>query len=347
MGILLNLVFKSLKDMKKHNASDLHIEIGMPPIFRINGNISFISDQKVSETMVHESVKKIMNDHEYENLKKKGEVDFAFSMPNIARYRANVFRTRGKLGGSFRIIPGKIPQFSSLNLPEQLLKLAGNESGLVILTGPTGSGKSTTLAALINHINENLTKHIITLEDPIEFVHSNKKSLIRQREIGKDTVSFATGLRASLREDPDVILIGEMRDAETTDIALKAAETGHLVFATMHTPGVVESIDRILGIFEPHQRKQVAMQLAISLKGSVFQKLLPKKGQGRIPAVELLIVNSAVRNLIREEKTFQLQSVMQTSAEQGMITIDNYIKKLYEDNLISNTVYKRMIPTEG
>ncbi|MFP4457351.1 MAG: type IV pilus twitching motility protein PilT [Clostridia bacterium] len=343
----MNLVLNSLKEMINNNASDLHIEIGMPPIYRVNGNIISITKQKVSENMVNEVVKKITNDHEYEKLRKKGEVDFAFSIPNIARFRANVFRTQGKLGCSFRIIPNNVPSFASLNMPKELLKLADNESGLVILTGPTGSGKSTTLAALINHINENFSKHIITLEDPIEFIHSNKKSLIRQREVGKDTISFASGLKASLREDPDVILIGEMRDAETTDIALKAAETGHLVFATMHTPGVVESIDRILGIFEPHQRKQVAVQLAISLKGSVFQKLLPKVDQGRIPAIELLIVNSAVRNLIREEKTFQLNSVMQTSAEQGMLTMDNSIKKLYESNLISESTYKRMIPTKG
>jgi twitching motility protein PilT len=341
----MNIIFNSLRKMISNNASDLHIEIGMPPIFRINGNIIMSESGIVSEDMVSEIVKKITNDHDYEILRKKGEVDFAFSIPNLARYRANVFRTQGNLGCSFRIIPNDIPDFTELNIPKEVLKLADNESGLVILTGPTGSGKSTTLAALIDYINKNYSKHIITLEDPIEFVHSNKKSLIRQREIGKDTISFASGLKASLREDPDVILIGEMRDTETTDIALKAAETGHLVFATMHTPGVVESIDRILGIFPPHQRKQIAVQLAISLKGSVFQKLLPKVGGGRVPAVELLIVNSAVRNLIREEKTFQLHSVMQTSGEQGMLTMDNSIKKLYDERLIDDSLFNKLIPS--
>src|SRR6056297_1902676 len=341
----MNTVLNSLKKMASNKASDLHIEIGMPPIFRIDGDINKSKDEVITEDMVKEIINKITNDHDGEILRKKGEVDFAFSIPGIARYRANVFRTKGKLACSFRIIPSTIPDFSELNIPKEVLKLADNESGLVILTGPTGSGKSTTLAALIDYINRNYTKHIITLEDPIEFVHSNKKSLIRQREIGKDTVSFASGLKASLREDPDVILIGEMRDAETTDIALKAAETGHLVFATMHTPGVVESIDRILGIFPPHQRKQVAVQLAISLKGAAFQKLLPHKDSGRVPAVELLIVNSAVRNLIREEKTFQLHSVMQTGGEHGMLTMDNSIKRLYNDDLIKKSLFDKLIPS--
>ncbi len=337
-------IIESLKNMKERNASDLHIEIDMPPIYRIDGKVTKSSSIIVKEEDVEKLVKQITSEHDFKRLNNKGEVDFAFSIPNFARYRANVFRTQGRLGCSFRIIPDKVPKFSSLGLPRNLLRLADNESGLVIITGPTGSGKSTTLASLINHINVNSAKHILTLEDPIEFIHENKNSLIRQREIGKDTLSFASGLRASLREDPDVILIGEMRDTETTDIALKAAETGHLVFATMHTPGVVESIDRILGIFPPHQRKQVALQLAISLKGAVFQKLLPGSNGGRVAAAEILIVTSAVRNLIREEKTFQLHSVMQTSSSQGMLTMDNSIKNLYAEKKISRDIYKRLIP---
>jgi len=337
-------IIESLKKMRENNASDLHIEIGMSPMYRIDGNMISNNGLPVSPNEVETLIKQITSEHDYKLLSKKGEVDFAFSIPKVARYRANVFRTQGKLACSFRIIPENVPKFLSLGLPSNLLRLADNESGLVIITGPTGSGKSTTLASLIDHINENTRKHIITLEDPIEFIHENKRSLVRQREVGKDTLSFASGLRASLREDPDVILIGEMRDAETTDIALKAAETGHLVFATMHTPGVVESIDRILGIFPPHQRRQVAVQLAISLKGSVFQKLLPKDSGGRVAAVEMLIVNSAVRNLIREEKTFQLHSVMQTSSRQGMLTMENSIKSLFENRQISEKTYKRLIP---
>ena len=336
-----NHISECLKEMPALSASDLHMHSGLPASFRVHGLLRPRDNVVITDQMIVETLKSLLNSDELKHLMDVGEIDFSFGIPDLARFRGNAFRSQGKYSVVVRIIPADIPAFEALNLPEGIRRFTDLESGLVIITGPTGSGKSTTLASMLDLINQKVNKHILTLEDPIEFMHTNKQCLVTQREIGRDTGSFATGLRSSLREDPDVILIGEMRDLETTEIAIRAAETGHLVFATMHTPGVVETVDRILGNFQPHQRQQICAQLAMCLKGVMFQKLLPRKGGGRVAAMEVLVVNQAVRNLIREAKTHQIKSVMQTGLNLGMRTMERALGELYQQGLISVEIHDK------
>lgn len=318
-------------------ASDLHLTVGRPPMLRVYGELIPISGElELNNSAILELVAPMLDESHQKILDEKGQVDFSYGIPNIGRFRVNLFRQRGAISGVMRLIPTQIPDLSLLGIPEVVKTFAEKSRGLVLMTGPTGSGKTTTLAALIDLINTNRSCHIITLEDPIEFLHKHKKSIINQREVGADTDSFAGALRAALREDPDVILVGEMRDLETIQTALTAAETGHLVFATLHTNDTTQTVDRIIDVFPPHQQQQVRMQLSVTLQGIVAQQLIPKFNQpGRVLATEILIANGAVRNLIREGKTYQLPSALQTGGKLGMQTLDASLKALYQRRLIS------------
>lgn len=318
-------------------ASDLHLSVGRPPMLRIYGELVPISGEiELNNAMIRELVGPMLDEAHQKVLDEKGQVDFSYGIANLGRFRVNLFRQRGAISGVMRLIPTQIPDLSMLGLPEVVKTFAEKSRGLVLMTGPTGSGKTTTLAALIDLINSNRSCHIITLEDPIEFLHKHKKSVINQREVGTDTDSFAGALRAALREDPDVILVGEMRDLETIQTALTAAETGHLVFATLHTNDATQTVDRIIDVFPPHQQQQIRMQLSVTLQGIVAQQLIPKFNQaGRVLATEILIANGAIRNLIREGKTYQLPSVLQTGGKLGMQTLDASLKSLYQRRLIS------------
>lgn len=318
--------------------SDLHFTVSSRPVVRHTGQLKVFS--KYPHTLTPEDTKRIardlMDDEQWSLFKKLGELDFSYSIPGLSRFRVNAYHQRGSIGLALRIIPSAIPTIDDLGLPSILKKLALQRKGLVLCTGPTGSGKSTTLAAMIGVINENVNCHILTLEDPIEYLHSHKKSIVNQREVNIDTKSFANGLRAALRQDPDVILVGEMRDLETISIALEAAETGHLVFATLHTSGAPKTVDRIIDVFPASQQQQVRIQLAATLNGIISQQLLPKEdGQGRVAALEVLIGTPAVRNIIREGKSVQLETAIQTGAKHGMIVLDNYLIHLYQKGLIS------------
>jgi len=334
----------------KLNASDVHITVGRPPAFRIRGSLCTIDVPEIRDKLNEELraeirsltpqdtdtlVREIMRPDQYEKFAAQGEFDFSYSIPGVLRIRVNVFRQRSSTAFVMRLLNTTIPSFSQLGLPDVLNFLAVRPHGLVLVTGPTGSGKSTTLAAMIDLINREKRLHIITLEDPIEYLHRHNQCSVNQREIGEDSKSFATALRAALREDPDVILVGEMRDIETIGIAVTAAETGHLVLATLHTPGAPETIDRIIDVFPPQQQQQIRVQLANTLEGIVSQLLLRKAdGSGRIPALEILLMTPAIRNIIREGKTFQIMSQIQTGAKYGMTTIDASLKNLYQKQLI-------------
>jgi twitching motility protein PilT len=264
------------------------------------------------------------------------ELDFSYQLPRRARFRVNLYREKGACAAAFRLIPQKIPTVEQLNLPPVLKSLCERPRGLILVTGPTGSGKSTSLAAMINHINENHAHHIITIEDPIEYLHEHKSSIINQREVGSDTKSFLNALRGSLREDPDILLVGEMRDMETISLAITAAETGHLVFATLHTNNAAESVDRMIDVFPPGQQEQIRVQLSNNLIAIISQQLLPRLGQpGRVPANEVMLASPAIRNLIREAKTHQINSMIQTSANMGMFTMDQCLRDQYLKGLIS------------
>ncbi|MGI6227508.1 MAG: type IV pilus twitching motility protein PilT [Peptococcales bacterium] len=324
-----------LELMMKNKCSDLHITVGSPPIFRKDGKLIKFCELDNSFPIEHlsrENTKDIANSIVPEDkliiLEEKGEVDFSYALPGLGRFRVNTYKQRGCLSIAIRAIPLNIPTLTDLGLSHNLSQFSRLPNGLVLVTGPTGSGKSTTLAALIDLINRERSCHIITLEDPIEYLHKHKNSIINQRELGSDTQSFANALRASLRQDPDVILIGEMRDIETMETALKAAETGHLVFATLHTNNAVQTIDRIVDVFPPSQQQQVKVQLAAVLRGIISQRLLPLINGGRTAVQEILIANSAIRSLIRDGKTHQIQSIIQTSAKEGMVTMDKAIKEL-------------------
>lgn len=318
-------------------ASDLHLTVGRPPMLRIYGELVPIPGEiELNNAMIRELIAPMLDESHQRVLDDKGQVDFSYGISHLGRFRVNLFRQRGAVSGVMRLIPTEIPDLSVLGIPEVVKTFAEKSRGLVLMTGPTGSGKTTTLAALIDLINTNRSCHIITLEDPIEFLHKHKKSVINQREVGTDTDSFAGALRAALREDPDVILVGEMRDLETIQTALTAAETGHLVFATLHTNDTTQTVDRIIDVFPPHQQQQIRMQLSVTLQGIVAQQLIPKFNQpGRVLATEVLIANSAIRNLIREGKTYQLPSALQTGGKLGMQTLDASLKSLYQRRLIS------------
>ena len=323
-------------------ASDLHLTVELPPMVRKDGQLIPLENyEKLRPDDTRRLLSELLSPSQLEDFDRTGNIDFSRSMPGQSRFRVNAYKQRNAVAIAMRLIPMGVPKLKDLGLPDVVSDLARRHSGLIIVTGPTGSGKSTTLAAMVNQMNEEETQHILTLEDPIEFLHRHNKCMVNQREIGTDTTSFATGLRAALREDPDVILVGEMRDYETTQIAISAAETGHLVLTTLHTPSASQTIDRIIDIFPPHQQSQIRIQLAASLQGVVAQQLLPRlDGKGRVAAYEILIATPAVRNLIREGKTHQLQSVIQTGAKVGMTSMEASLKQLVQKNIIDREAYE-------
>ncbi len=320
-----------LIEASKAGASDVHITVGIPPKMRINGNLLSMNFPKMMPADTLEIVLEIMTETQKAKFEERGEYDMSFSIPQLGRYRVNAYKQRGSVAVALRIVGTEIPSAENLGVPESVVELYRKKRGLVLVTGPTGSGKSTTLAAIIDKINNEREAHIITLEDPIEYLHQHKKSIVNQREIGLDSLNYANALRSALREDPDVILVGEMRDYETISVAITAAETGHLVLSTLHTIGAASTVDRVIDVFPPHQQQQIRVQLSNVLESVVSQQLIPKANQsGRIAAFEVLHSNHAVRNLIREGKTHQLLSVMQTNRKLGMITMDEAIINLYQ-----------------
>jgi twitching motility protein PilT len=318
-----------------HGASDLHLSSGEPPMLRVNGDIKRIEHAALSADEIHNMAFDVMNDGQRKVFQEKHDIDFSFELGEIARFRVNVFLTRRGEAAVFRVIPSKIVTLDELSMPPVLKEICKRERGFVLCTGPTGSGKSTTLAAMVDYINEREEVSIITIEDPIEFVHHSKRALVNQREVGIHTQSFANALRGALREDPDVILVGEMRDLETIALALTAAETGQLVFATLHTSSAPKTVDRVIDAFPSEQQNQVRTQLSESLQAVITQSLCKRKGGGRIAACEILMGVPAAKNLIREAKIHQLPSVMQTGQKQGMQTLDMALQDLLARGLIT------------
>ena len=316
-------------------ASDLHITVGLPPMVRENGKLKPLTNVKVTPAVSKEYARSITSNEQWNQLVQHGECDFSISVPGKYRYRVNAYKQRQSIAIALRHINSSPPNINELGLPPVVSTLSNYNRGLVLVTGPTGSGKSTTLAALINSINETKNRHIITLEDPIEYLHSHKKCIVNQREIGVDSENYAMALRAALRQDPDIILVGEMRDLETIGIALTAAETGHLVLSTLHTTGAPKTIDRVIDVFPPHQQPQIRMQLSMTLVGILSQQLIVGTDGKRVCAVEALLATSAIRNLIRENKVHQIASAMQSSASSGMILMDDSLSELYRAEKIS------------
>lgn len=319
----------------QQDASDLHISAGESPMIRLHGDIKRIKAPPLTPEQTHALLYDIMNDSQRKNFEEKNDLDFSMQLGDIARFRVNVFRQNRGLSAVFRKIPTKILTLGELGMPKILADLSRVEKGLVLVTGPTGSGKSTTLAGMIDLINDELEGHLLTIEDPIEFVHQSKKCLVSQREIGPHSNSFANALKAALREDPDIILVGELRDLETIQLALTAAETGHLVFGTLHTSSAPKTVDRIIDVFPPNQQSQVRAMFAESIQAVITQTLCRKKGGGRVAALEILTGTTAVKNLIREGKIHQIPSAMQTSQAAGMQTLEMHIKDLYFKGLIT------------
>jgi twitching motility protein PilT len=325
-----------LEEVIKKKASDLHIQVGLPPMLRIDGALTPASNAPVlTEEMVETLIFAILDDDQKQILLKDKDFDFSFAFGDLGRFRVNAFHERGNLAAALRLITNEILSAEQLGLPPIINKLAEYPRGLVLVTGPTGSGKSTTLAAMINKINTERSEHIITIEDPIEYTHRSHKSVIVQREVHYDTYSFSAALRSALREDPDVVLIGEMRDLETIASAITIAETGHLVLATLHTNSAAQSIDRMIDVFPPHQQPQIRSQLANILQAIICQRLVPAIGGGRVAAAEILVATSAVRNIIREGKTHQLEAVIQTGAEFGMQSMDRTLVNLIHAGTIT------------
>ncbi len=325
-----------LEEIVRKNASDLHLHVGLPPMMRLDGALTPISGyQKLNAEEVETLVFAILDEDQRRILLKDKEFDFSFAFGDLGRFRVNAFHERGNLAASLRLIPNQIKTITELGMPPIIQNFAEFPRGLVLITGPTGSGKSTTLAALVDKINSEKAQHIITIEDPIEFTHKSKRSAVVQREVHYDTYSFTAALRSALRQDPDVVLIGEMRDLETISAAITIAETGHLVFATLHTNSAAQSIDRMIDVFPPHQQPQVRSQLANILQGICAQRLIPAIGGGRVVSAEVLVANAAVRNIIREGKTHQLDAVIQTGADQGMQTMDRTLVKLVQTGVIT------------
>ncbi|MBU1035748.1 MAG: type IV pilus twitching motility protein PilT [bacterium] len=321
---------------KERDASDLHLTVGIPPIIRINGKLKKLNLPELTLQDVHEMIYSIITDQQKSNFEQFHELDFSFELENGARFRTNIFRTRRGEAAAFRLIPEKIKSLTGLNLPEEISIFTKKTKGFVLVTGPAGSGKTTTLATLIDIINRERYEHIITIEDPIEFIHTHKNCIIDQREVGTHTNSFAGALRSALREDPDVILVGEMRDLETISMAVTAAETGHLVFSTLHTNSAAETVERIINVFPPHQQSQIRMQVAESLVGIIAQTLIPTIDEGgRVPAIELMIATTAIRNIIREEKIHQMPATIQMGRKDGMLSLDQSLKNLLIDGKIS------------
>ncbi len=329
---------KLLAFASQSGASDIHITVGIPPVFRINGKLKPLDIPKLLPPDTEDLVMQLLSkdDKKREQFDQNGETDFSYGAPEVGRFRVNVFRQRGTCAAALRSVSVKIPTMEQLNLSPVIADLANYTRGLVLVTGPTGSGKSTTLATMIDKINREREVHVLTLEDPIEYLHKHNKSIVNQREIGPDTKSYSSALRAALREDPDVILVGEMRDLETISIAITAAETGHFVMSTLHTIGAAQTIDRIIDVFPPHQQEQVRVQLAVVLKGVVSQQLVKTKdGKGRAAATEIMVTTPAISNLIREGKSHQINSILQTGAKYGMHTMDMSLASLYKKGTIS------------
>lgn len=325
-----------LEEVVKRKASDLHLQVGVPPMLRIDGSLTPITgSQTMGEEAVENLVFAMLDEDQKQILLKDKEFDFSFAFGDLGRFRVNAFHERGNLAAALRLIPNEILSVEQLGLPQVMNKFAQYPRGLVLITGPTGSGKSTSLASLVDKINSERADHIITIEDPIEFTHKSKKSLVVQREVHYDTYSFSAALRSTLREDPDVVLIGEMRDLETIASAITIAETGHLVFATLHTNSAAQSVDRIIDVFPPHQQPQVRSQLSNILMAICCQRLVPSIGGGRVVAAEILMATPAVRNIIREGKTHQLEAVIQTGAEFGMQSMDKTLVSLIHAGTIT------------
>jgi len=328
-------VHRLLKYAVELGASDLHLTVGYPPIIRIDGVLNRVDRPQLTEEDVKNMVYEILTKEQIQRFEEEKELDFAYSIPQLARFRINIYYQMRGLAAAFRIIPNKIKTLEELNVPQGVYTLARKSKGLVLVTGPTGSGKSTTLAAMINLINKERKDHVLTIEDPIEYVHSGLNCMINQREIGRDTHSFAAALRSALREDPDVILVGEMRDLETIALAITAAETGHLVLATLHTSSAPETVDRVIDVFPSDQQNQIRSVFAATIEGVISQKLvLRKSGKGRMAVMEVMIATPAIRNIIRERKTYQMGTVIQTGTEYGMQTMDQGLMVMLEANRI-------------
>lgn len=326
------------KLMIESGGSDLHLSVGSPPGLRVNGEIVRVKIPALTSADSKRLVYQILTEDQRNEFEKNLELDFSFGIKGLARFRANVFYSKGGVAAVFRLIPSIIPDFKQLNLPNVLLEITDVSNGLILVTGPTGSGKSTTLAALMDRLNENEAGHIITLEDPVEFVHPHKACIVNQREIGSDSLTFANALKSLLRQDPDIVLVGELRDSETIEAALTVAETGHLVFGTLHTNSTVQTINRIINVFPAHQQDQIRTLLSFVLQGIVAQQLIPKTYEpGRVCAMEILVPTPAIRNLIREDKIHQIYSQMQIGQEKtGMITMNQSIRKFVDTGLIDN-----------
>jgi twitching motility protein PilT len=336
-GLKIQQLFKLMVDS---NASDLHITSGTSPGLRVHGEIVKVKTPPLTGDDTKRIIYQILSEDQKNEFEKRLELDFSFGIKGLARFRANVFNSKGAVAAVFRIIPSIIPDFKQLNLPNVLLKMCDVTNGLILVTGPTGSGKSTTMASLIDYLNQNEAGHIITLEDPVEFVHSHKSCLVNQREIGTDSLSFSNALRSLLRQDPDIVLVGELRDAETIEAALTIAETGHLVFGTLHTNSCVQTINRIINVFNADQQIQIRTLLSFVLQGVISQQLIAKSFEkGRVAAMEILVPTSGIRNLIREDKLHQVYSQMQIGQDKtGMVTMNQSLKKLVEVGAISAEV---------
>jgi twitching motility protein PilT len=336
MAALTYSIDDLLEQMVARKASDLHISVASPPVIRVRGEVERLDEyDPLTPESTQQLLYRILSSEQQKQLEIKRQLDFSHSVPGLARFRVNVYFQKETVGAAFRMIPDELKTLEELGIPPTLHQLAEKPRGIVLVTGPTGSGKSTTLAALIDEINRNRAEHILTIEDPIEFLHRHKRCIVNQREIGPDATTFAEALRAALRQDPDVILVGEMRDLETISTALTAAETGHLVFGTLHTQSAPSTIDRIIDVFPPEQQEQVRIMIANSLQGVVTQTLLPTAdGVGRVPALEVLLPDDAVRNLIRQGKVEQIYSVMQTNTSRGMQTMEQCLADLVQRHVV-------------
>lgn len=334
------LIEELLEDAVDKGASDIHISANLPPVFRIDGKLIRTNMEALTAENVETLVFPILNNEQRRKLEQEWELDLSYGIHGLGRFRVNVYKNNGTYAAAFRTINTQVPSFETLGLPPVVKKITERPRGLILVTGPTGSGKSTTLASMIDHINETRNEHILTIEDPVEFVHKSKKSVVHQRELGQDTRSFANALKSALREDPDIILVGEMRDLDTISLAITAAETGHLVMGTLHTSSASQTIDRIIDVFPQGQQQQIRIMLSNSLCAVFSQTLLPKLSEngekkGRVMAQEIMVVNGAIANLIREGKTSQMYSAIQTGAQHGMQTLETALANLYKKGLIS------------